>query len=101
MIGAGGTGSAFAPAALAYIHAYQQNKEMLWEFFIVDGDNYEHKNLERQLFHPGFVGTNKATALAAMYERYPIKAVPKFIGRDDIKELMEEDCIVFLGVDNY
>lgn len=101
LIGAGGTGSAFIAPGLAYIHNWQLNQKRSWEFFIVDGDNFEYKNLERQLFDPGFVGTNKADALAAMYDRYPVTSIPKFIGRDDMADLIQEDTIVFIGVDNY
>jgi len=101
LIGAGGTGSHFVAPALAYLHARQQNLNRDWEFLVIDGDNYEHKNLERQLFDPGFVGTNKATALASMYDRYPIKDIPKFIGRNDLAELITENSVVFLGVDNF
>lgn len=57
IIGAGGVASyllpvlirAFRPAALT----------------IIDKDVLEPRNLDRQLFHPGFVGRNKAEALVA------------------------------------
>lgn len=101
MIGAGGTGSNLIAPALSYLHAHQQNKDEAWEFHIVDGDNFEYKNLERQLFDPAFVGQNKADALAAMYERYPVISVPKFIGKDDLNDLIPEHSTVFICVDNY
>jgi hypothetical protein len=101
MIGAGGTGSHFIAPALAYLHAYQTNINEAWEFLVIDGDNYEYKNLERQLFDPDFVGQNKADALVSMYPRYPLISVPKFIGKDDLGELISEHSTVFIGVDNY
>ncbi len=101
MIGAGGTGSNLIAPALTYLQAYQTNKGEAYEFHIVDGDNYEYKNLERQLFDPSFVNQNKANALAAMYERYPVISVPKFIGADDLNDLIPEYSTVFICVDNY
>lgn len=102
LIGAGGTGSHFISPALAYLHAHHTNTNNPdWEMYVVDGDNYEYKNLERQLFNPEFVGQNKADALVSMYDRYPLISVPKFIGKDDLKELIPEYSTVFIGVDNY
>lgn len=101
LIGAGGTGSNFLPTALTYLHAYHTNTDPNWEMYVVDGDNYEYKNLERQLFDPAFVGQNKADALVAQYDRYPLISVPKFIGRDDLDDLISERSVVFIGVDNY
>lgn len=34
---------------------------------LIDGDKFEEKNLDRQLFNSGHIGTNKATALASLY----------------------------------
>lgn len=101
LIGAGGTGSHLIAPALAYLHAYQTNQKATWEFLVVDGDNYEYKNLERQLFDPDFVGQNKADALVSMYSRYPLVSIPKFIGKDDLVHLLPEHSVVFIGVDNY
>lgn len=101
LVGAGGTGSHFIAPALAYLHAYQTNQNSAWEMLVVDGDNYEYKNLERQLFDPDFVGQNKADALVSMYGRYPLVSVPKFIGQDDLDALIPEFSTVFIGVDNY
>lgn len=101
LIGCGGTGSHFIAPALAYLHAYQLNKDRDWQFTVVDGDHYEYKNLERQLFDPNFVGQNKADSMKEMYGRYPVISLPKFIGKDDIPGLIPEESVVFLGVDNY
>jgi molybdopterin/thiamine biosynthesis adenylyltransferase len=102
LIGAGGTGSHLIGPLLAYLNAWYRNQEDAeWDLVIVDGDNYEAKNLERQMFDPKFVGLNKAEALASMYSQYPTIAVPKFIGAEDLQDIMDEGCYVYLGVDNY
>ncbi len=101
LIGAGGTGSHFIGPALAFLNSWHNNQGGDWQFIVIDGDSYESKNLERQMFDPRFVGINKAEALALSYPQYPIKAIPKFIGASDLNNIMEEDSVVFLGVDNY
>lgn len=101
LIGAGGTGSHFISAALPYLKAYHDNNGEDWEFLVVDGDNYESKNLSRQLFNPEFVGLNKADTLAQMYQRYPVYGIPKFLGRQDLPAIILENSVVLIGVDNY
>lgn len=101
LIGAGGTGSHFIGPGLAYLNSWHTNNGDEWQFTIIDGDNYEAKNLERQMFDPKFVGLNKAVALADSYNQYPVEAIPQFIGQDDLPSIIEEGSVVFLGVDNY
>lgn len=101
LIGAGGTGSHFIGPALAYLDTYHREHGTEWQFVIIDGDNFEQKNLERQLFDPGFVAVNKAEAMTQMYNRYPVIAVPRFIGKDDLDQMMDEGDIVFIGADNH
>lgn len=101
LIGAGGTGSHFVGPALAYLDSYHREQGSEWQFVVIDGDNYESKNLSRQLFDPGLVSSNKAEAMAQMYNRYPVIAVPRFIGKDDLDTMMDEGDIVFIGADNH
>lgn len=101
LVGAGGTGSHFIGPALAYLKSYHSHNNEEWEFHIVDGDSFESKNLNRQMFDPSFVGINKAEALASMFPQYPVIPVPKFIGAQDLTRLMEEEALVFIGADNF
>jgi len=102
LIGAGGTGSHFIAPALAYLETHHRNRDNEeWQFAIVDGDNYDIGNLERQLFEPGYVTANKAEAMARMYNRFPVIAVPKFIGKVDLAEMMQEGDTVFIAADNH
>lgn len=101
MFGAGGIGSNFISPALAYLDAYHSNRGELWQFDIVDGDEFEAKNLVRQLFEPEMIGKNKAEALASMFDRYPVNPVPKFAGMLELSSLLSDGCVVFIGVDNY
>jgi hypothetical protein len=106
-IGAGGTGTHFIGPALAYLDSYHKEREASgardgeWQYVIIDGDNYEDGNLSRQLFDPAMVATNKAEAMAQMYNRYPVRAVPRFIGRDDLQTMFMDGDIVFICADNH
>lgn len=101
LIGAGGTGSQFIGPALAYLKSWHNNDNSSWEFTVVDGDSYHSDNLTRQLFDPIYTGVNKAEAMAHMYQHYPVTAVPKYIGTEELEYLLVDGTVVFLGVDNY
>jgi hypothetical protein len=101
MIGAGGTGTHFIGAALAYLESYHQTRNEEWQFAIIDGDNFDEGNLERQLFDPGFVKQNKAETMARMHNRYPVIAVPEFIGRAELEQIFDEGDTVFICADNH
>jgi molybdopterin/thiamine biosynthesis adenylyltransferase len=105
MIGAGGTGSHLIGPILPYLESHHRspnpNVDNEWQFVVIDGDNYEAGNLERQLFTPSFVGMNKAESMADMYNRYPIRAVPRFIGREDLQTMMNDGDVVLICADNH
>lgn len=101
MIGAGGTGTHFIGPVLAYLETHHRDRGEEWQFVVIDGDNYDAGNTSRQLFDPGFISINKATAMAQMYNRYPIMAVPQFIGKEDLAEMMQDGDIVFICADNH
>ena len=100
-IGAGGTGTHLIGPILAYLDTYHRNRNEEWQYVVVDGDNFDAKNAERQLFESGMTGSNKAQAMATMYNRYPVLAVPRFIGRDDLPEMMSEGDTVIICADNH
>jgi len=60
VIGAGGTGSYLIP--LLQRHLSKED-----EIVVVDGDKFEEKNLDRQLFNKRFIGVNKAVTMGLMY----------------------------------
>jgi hypothetical protein len=101
MIGAGGTGTHFVGPALAYLETYHRSRDEEWQFAIIDGDNFDSGNLERQLFDPGMVKQNKAEAMAKMYNRYPVVPVPHFIGRAELEQIFDHEDTVFICADNH
>lgn len=98
-IGAGGTGTHLIAPILAYLESHHQGQD--WNYVIVDGDNFDTRNLARQLFDPGYVATNKAEAMAMMYNRYPVTAYPNFIGKDELATMMQDGDTVLICADNH
>lgn len=101
MVGAGGTGTHLIGALLSYLRSYHDNNGEEWQLVVIDGDNFDTKNLTRQIFDPGMVSDNKAEAMAKMYNSYPIIAVPRFVGRDDLKDIIADGDIIFICADNH
>lgn len=99
-IGAGGTGTHLIAPMLAYLESFHKQGDE-WQYVIIDGDNYDEGNLARQLFDPGMVASNKAQAMAQMYNRFPVIAVPRFIGKEDLATMMNEGDTVFVCADNH
>lgn len=88
LIGAGGTGSMIAPVLCMLV-----GKENV---VIIDGDELESKNLNRQLFDLGQVGQNKAMALA---EKYGCDAISKWYSFGLMEHAKTDRLIV--AVDNH
>jgi hypothetical protein len=101
MVGAGGTGTHLIGSLLPYLDRHHRDAGTEWQCVIIDGDAYDAGNLERQLFDPTFVTTNKAEAMAQTYARYPVIAVPRFIGRNDLQQMMDENDTAFIAADNH
>lgn len=99
LIGAGGTGSHLIAPLLAYLDSHHQGLD--YQLIVIDGDNFDHGNVTRQLFDPGFVSNNKAETMALMYNRYPVIAVPNFVGKDELAQMMNEGDVVLIAADNH
>jgi hypothetical protein len=100
-IGAGGTGTHLIGSVLAYLNSYHQNRDEQWQYVIIDGDNFDSGNAARQLFEPGMVSMNKAESMARMHNAYPIHAVPRFIGAEDLSNMVNEGDTVLICADNH
>lgn len=100
-IGAGGTGTHLIGPILAYLDSYHRNRGEEWQYVVIDGDNFDEKNAARQLFDPGMAQTNKARAMAQMYNRYPIIPIDRFVGRDDLATMLSEGDTVLICADNH
>lgn len=101
LVGAGGTATHLMPALTTYLAAFHGNRNEQYRVAVYDGDAFEQHNLDRQLFSPGMVTMNKATAMELMYgDRYPVIGVPAFLGPENIPSIEAGD-IVLIAADNY
>lgn len=106
VVGLGGTGSIVAEP-LVRLLAY--HKDGTRKVIFIDGDKFEEKNLERQLFPKALVGSNKAKVAADRVSSIcDVRAIPNFINRESfLAELMSEEGLVkgcpliILSVDNH
>lgn len=90
IIGAGGVGSWLTPAVCLLASDPQL-------VTVIDGDDLEEKNLNRQLFDEEDIGRNKALALGA---KYKCPAMPEYFHRASIPDLQPED-VLLVCVDNH
>lgn len=97
IVGAGGVTSYFMPAFIKTLAHQVKDKPRL---YIFDGDKLEKRNLERQLFRPDSVSSNKAEAMRNQYlgEYKKIVAEPRYFA---IGQRIKPESLVFGFVDNH
>jgi molybdopterin/thiamine biosynthesis adenylyltransferase len=102
VLGLGGTGSIVLPLIARYLKSQNYQNDIM----LVDGDSYSLSNTDRQLFSTKYTGTNKAEYQAkALESQMPelssqLHVVDKYIGQDDIDDLIVENTIVINCSDN-
>ena len=98
IIGLGGVGSIVANSISRYLY----HLESFSEITLIDGDAYELKNNERQLFSGyGNKATIKEKELSRMFgSKIKFMSYPVFINNTNIN-LIESGDIIFLSVDNH
>jgi len=98
VIGAGGIGSIL----LSILSRYLNYLEDTYVLTIIDGDTYEIRNKERQIFHQ--IG-NKAEVLAAEikadFPNLEVRPRGKYVTPDNLLILVDEGDIILLCVDNH
>lgn len=69
---------------------------------LIDGDEFEPKNAERQDFViTGNKAKVKAEELAIKFKNISFRAVAEFITKDNISDLIDDGDVVFMAVDNH
>ena len=100
IIGLGGIGSILV-GVLSRFESFSEGSES--QINLVDGDDYEVKNLERQEFSS--VGGNKATTkrdeLQSKFRNVTFKSLPIYINESNVKYIVKENSTVFVCVDNH
>jgi len=98
IVGLGGIGSILSDSICRFLN-YSQFNDI--EITLIDGDEYEYKNLERQSFsYFENKAVSKCKELKTKYKNITIKEFPQFINQINISVIQGGD-IVLLGVDNH
>ena len=99
IIGLGGVGSILSERLCRFLNF---SKDLTADILLVDGDEYETKNFERQEFtRMGNKADIKATELTMKFSNIRFDVFEAFISKDNISEVIMEGDIVFLCVDNH
>lgn len=99
IIGLGGVGSILSERLCRFLNF---SKDLTADILLVDGDEYETKNLERQEFiRMGNKADIKATELTMKFSNIRFDVFDAFISEENISEVIIEGDIVFLCVDNH
>lgn len=99
VIGLGGVGSILVERLCRFIN-YSQ--DLTAEILLIDGDEYEQKNYERQEFSQlGNKADIKAGELEIKYPSLRFDAMEVFINEANVSDVIKEGDIVFICVDNH
>lgn len=99
IIGLGGVGSILSEKVCRFVEHLQDIQSSIT---LVDGDDYERKNLERQEFSEfGNKARIKEVELSRKFNETTISSIPSFVDEEIIPRIVEENDIILLGVDNH
>lgn len=103
VIGAGGTGSFLIPALARFLFSQNFNGVLT----IIDGDKYEEKNADRQLFSKAMLNTNKAEyqcmAIESQLPNVPfeLEYIDEYLSEEDVKTTIPNGSVVINCADNH
>jgi|694.fasta_scaffold24233_5 hypothetical protein len=101
VVGTGGIGLCLLPVLCRFIN-YEAKKFPVAEVHLIDGDEFEARNAERQDFNEiGPKATVTANQLRQKFGRIRIVDHPVFLSEDNIVPHIRENDIVILAVDNH
>lgn len=98
VIGIGGIGCALLP----FLSRYLNYREERVRITLIDGDEFQRSNADRQAF--GTLGNKakvKAAELAREFQGLSFRAIPEFITETNVGQHLQEGDTIFLAVDNY
>jgi len=99
IIGLGGVGSILLGRLSRFLNF---SRDIEAKINLIDGDNYEVKNYERQEF--GQIGNKadiKELESITRYTNIKFESFPVFINETNLNEMIKEDSIIFMCVDNH
>ena len=101
IIGVGGIGTVLTSKLAQYLNFREEDD---YSLMLIDGDEFEIKNLERQEFN-GEVGTNKATAkrleLEDKFPKVAFTDVDVYLTEENVEGILGDIDVVFVCVDNH
>ena len=99
VIGLGGVGTILIERLCRFLN---YSTEYDAELLLVDGDDYEIKNYERQEFNQmGNKADVKGTELMLKFPEVPVDSFEAYVNETNVAEVVRERDIVFLCVDNH
>jgi molybdopterin/thiamine biosynthesis adenylyltransferase len=99
VIGLGGVGSILIERLCRFLNF---SRDIDAEILLVDGDEYEQKNFERQEFaRLGNKADIKAAELEVKFDRIGFDAIEAYITEENVGDVAFEGAIVFMCVDNH
>ena len=99
IIGLGGIGSILCEKICRFIN-YSKDLDAI--LTLVDGDRYEPKNYERQVF--GQIGNKaivKERELRIKFDKTKVDSISEFINNNNITNIIQNKDVIFLCVDNH
>lgn len=100
IIGLGGIGSILVERLCRFLSYSQMDKSFF--LTLIDGDEYEDKNYERQEFTSlGNKAEIKANELRMKYLNITFEHITEYINIDTISRVINEKDVIFLCVDNH
>lgn len=101
VIGLGGIGSILTDKVSRFLN-FSTSEDQSVKIVLIDGDEYEEKNMERQDFtRMGNKAESKAMELQNKFRNITFESVPHYIDPDNVARVIDEDDIVFVAVDNH
>jgi molybdopterin/thiamine biosynthesis adenylyltransferase len=99
MIGMGGVGTIVANSVSRYLNFSKNGNHKIT---LVDGDSYEPKNAERQLFQTyGNKAETKCNELATQFDNILYDSIPVFVNSFNSSRVIQDGDVVFMAVDNH
>ncbi|MFC1622383.1 ThiF family adenylyltransferase [Patescibacteria group bacterium] len=98
IIGIGGIGCCLLTSLARFANFKLSNTTIT----LIDGDDFEVKNKERQVFHRlGNKAEVNVEMLQSQFKRIIFNAIPEYLTQKNIVDYVLEDEIIFMGVDNH
>lgn len=102
VIGLGGIGSCLVPILARFLNYHVGAKDESVELTLIDGDDYEERNRERQEFHrPGNKAEVMAERLRKELANLRLRAKPEYVTGDNVVRLIRDGDVVLLCPDNH